>query len=126
MGNLRVPRAEFAALWTAAEQHQEQHGTDWYGAGVVMTCRWLARATVRPPTGPWRPARSPVTGRTAMAHEELIEAELLAAETLAMRRPVPTWLEHRPGWIEAVVATLKWAWRRYGAPPMEIDRSAAG
>jgi hypothetical protein len=46
--NLRVPRDEFAAVWSAAEaQLEEQTGrwvTDWYTGGVVVTCRWVARA----------------------------------------------------------------------------------
>jgi len=129
-GNLRVPVADFAALWRAAERHQEErarrHVADWYAAGVVMTCRWLAAATVRPAAGPWRPARSPVTERTAPAYEELIEAECLAAETLAARRPVPGWLAEQPGWLDAVLATLNWAWRRSGVPPMDLRHSATG
>jgi len=128
--NLRVPRVEFAALWTSAERaHDEcvrQRVPDWYGAGVVVTCRWLARATVRPDIGPWYLADSPVTERTARAYPELIEAECLAAEKLAMRRPVPEWLADQPGWIEAVVATLNWAWRRTGEPPMELRHSSTG
>lgn len=118
-GNVRVPRAEFVALWQRAERfHDEQvrRGVpDWYGAGVVETCRWLANTIV----GLKRLAPSPVTGRMNVAYDELIEAECLAAEKLAVSRPVPAHLEHRPGWIEAVVTTLNWAWRRYGSPPLE-------
>lgn len=128
--NLRVRRAEFAAFWAAAERFHDDNVrnrvSDWYGAGVVMTCRWLARATVRPQSGPWRQAESPVTGRRASAYEELIEAECVAAEKLAMQRPVPPWLVNQPGWIDAVVATLNWAWRRSGQPPMTFDQPAAG
>lgn len=131
VGNVRVPRAEFVALWQRAERfHDEQvrRGIpDWYGAGVVETCRWLANAIPRSETGrPGRLARSPVTERIDVAYEELIEAECWAAEKLAACRPVPTWIEHRPGWIDAVVTTLNWAWRRYGRPPLNIDRSAVG
>jgi hypothetical protein len=123
-GNVRVPQAEFVALWQGAELfHDEQlrRGVpDWHGAGVVETCRWLANAIVRPETGgPGHLAPSPVTGRLKVAYEELIEAECLAAEKLAACRPVPAWLEHRPGWIEAVAATLNWAWRRFGRPPLD-------
>ena len=122
-GNARVPRADFVALWQTAERfHDEQirRGVmDWYGSGVVETCRWLANAIVTPETGPWRLAPSPVTERINVAYDELIGAECLAAEKLAMRRPVPARLAHRPGWIEAVVTTLNWAWRRYGSPPMK-------
>jgi hypothetical protein len=106
--NVRVPRAEFVALWQRAERfHDEQvrRGIpDWYGADVVETCRWLANAIPRSETGrPGRLVRSPITERIDVAYEELIEAECLAAEKLAACRPVPTWIEHRPGWIEAVV-----------------------
>lgn len=122
-GNVRVPLAEFVALWQRAERlHDEQvrRGVpDWYGAGVVETCRWLANAIVGLEAGPWRLVPSPVTERMNVAYDELIEAECLAAERLAVSRPVPARLERRPGWIEAVVTTLNWAWRRYGRPPLE-------
>lgn len=72
-GNIRVSRAEFVALWQAAEQlHDEQlrRGVpDWYGAGVVETCRWLA--IVEPKTCPWQLAPSPVTRRTQVAYNDL-------------------------------------------------------
>jgi hypothetical protein len=127
-GNIRVSRAEFVALWQAAEQlHDEQlrRGVpDWYGAGVVETCRWLA--IVEPKTGPGHLAPSPVTRRTRVAYDNLIEGECQAAEQLARRRPVPTQLMSRPGWIEAVVATLNWAWRRYGSPPLGTSRNVWG
>ncbi len=129
-GNLRVSRDEFAVVWSAAEAHQEEqagrHVTDWYGGGVVVTCRWVATAIVRPPDGPWRPAKSPVTRRSNQAYEELIEAEYLAAERLAMRRPVPAWLAERPGWIEAILATLDWCWHGSKHPPMELRHDRTG
>jgi hypothetical protein len=122
-GNVRVPRADFVALWQTAERlHDEQvrRGVpDWYGTGVVETCRWLANPGVGPKTGSLRLAPSPVTERVNVAYDGLIEAECLAAEKLAGSRPVPARLERRPGWIEAVVTTLNWAWRRYGTPPLE-------
>jgi hypothetical protein len=125
VANLGVPRASFAALWVTAERlHDErtqQRISDWYSAGVVMTCRWLAGATVRPETGPPHLARSPVTGHTHGADQELIEAEYLAASTLALRQPRPAWLAQRPGWIEAVEATLHWVQHRYRDPPLAID-----
>jgi hypothetical protein len=127
--NLGVPRATFAALWVTAERlHDEraqQRISDWYSAGVVMTCRWLAGATVRPETGPPHPARSPVTGHTNCAYQELIEAEYIEATKLAMCQPRPAWLEQRPGWIEAIEATLHWVQHRYRDPPLEIDWSVA-
>jgi hypothetical protein len=127
-GNVRVSRAEFVALWQAAERlHDEQlrRGvSDWYGAGVVETCRWLA--IVEPKTAPWHLAPSPVTRRAQVAYDELIEGECLAAEQLAGSRPVPAQLMSRPGWIVGVVATLNWAWRRRGGPPLGTGRSAWG
>ncbi|HZS20437.1 MAG TPA: hypothetical protein VFA63_05545 [Pseudonocardiaceae bacterium] len=127
-GNLRVSRAEFVALWQAAEQcHDEQlrRGVpDWYGAGVVETCRWLA--IVEPKTEPWHLAPSPVTRRTQVAYGDLIEAECHVAGQLAGSRPLPARLRSRPGWIEGVVATLNWAWRRHGSPPLDTRRFAWG
>lgn len=123
-GNIRVPREEFAALWRAAERAQQEHNT-WEGAGVTMTCRWLARATVRPPEGPPYLAFSPITERDALAIEERIEAELLAAEKMALRRPVPQRVLDRPGWLDAVIATLNWAWLRRGEPPAPFANRTA-
>lgn len=124
-GNIRVPREEFAALWRAAEQAQETHNT-WQGAGVTMTCRWLAGATVRPTEGRSYMAFAPVTERDVQAIEELIHAELLAAEKLAIR--APRWLQDRPGWLDAVIATLNWAWLGRSEPlvPFEHRATAAG
>jgi hypothetical protein len=128
--NLHVSRADFAALWIAAERFHDdcvrRQVPDWYGAGVVVTCLWISRATVRPTTGPWRPAESPVTERTNMAYAELVEAEALAAEVLEMRQPRPGWLTRRPGWIEGIAATLRWVWLRTGGPPIDVGHSATG
>lgn len=122
VGNLRVPRAEFGALWLAAEQrcaHQAADGvTDWYPAGVAATCEWLAGAVLRPSTGAPHLAYAPATGRTDRAYEELIDAECVAAERLAARRPRPASLTRRPGWIEGILATLAWAWRHEGPVPL--------
>lgn len=128
-GNIRVSRDEFGALWRAAEAFHDERVRnrvgDWYGAGVVMTCRWLARATVRPPEGRPYMAFSPVTERDALAIEELIQAELLAAEKMALRRPVPVRVLNRPGWLDAVIATLNWAWLRRGEPPVPFEHRTA-
>jgi hypothetical protein len=130
-GNLRVPRSEFVAVWAEAERLcDERHGGPgggWYAAGVVRTCRWVAGAIVvfNYPHGPQaRPAAAPITHRRARAHEEVIEAETLAAERMAIR--YPNGIEGRPGWLEAVVATLTWVWRGSGVPPMVIRRAEAG
>lgn len=123
-GNIRVPREEFAALWRAAERAQETNNT-WRGGGVTMTCRWLARATVRPAEGRPYMARSPVTARAVLAMAELIQAELLEAEKLALRRPVPGQVLDRPGWLDAVIATLNWAWLGRGEPPVRFLSATA-
>ena len=128
--NLRVPRDEFIAVWVAAERCQEEQArcgvSDWYAGAVAVTCRWLARGTSRPSNGLWEPARSPVTKRTDRAYEELIDAELIEAEKLDLRRPRPDWLERRPGWSEGIVVTLRWVWQHSGPPPLKIERPAAG
>jgi len=120
--NFRVSRAEFAALWAAVEQQAAEqarrHVTDWHTAGVLMTCRWLAHAMVPTGNGAKRLERSPVTERLTRAYPELIEQECLAVERLAMREPLPEWVRARPGWIEAVAATLNWTWRESGQPPL--------
>lgn len=116
--NLHVPRGEFAAVWTAAERAIRQEPNDWYAIGVAVTCRWMARATVRPASGRWYVQWAPATKRTASAYEELIEAECVAADALLHRRPIPRWLLARPGWAEAIVDTLGWAWRRSAPAPM--------
>ena len=99
--NIRVPPAEFAALWTTAEQlcdDQDHRGTAaWYAGGVAATCEWLPAAVLRPGPGPPQAADSPATGRSARAYEELIEAECVAAERLLGRRPIPPTLLRRPG-----------------------------
>ncbi|MCO1659202.1 hypothetical protein [Pseudonocardia humida] len=117
-GNLRVPRAQFAAVWRAAEQLNQDSVLDWYAGAVVTTCRWLAAATVPSCVGSYELAHSPVTQRPAKAYEELIEAEALAADNLALRRP--RLLTSRPGWCEGIRNTLAWAWRREGPPPVAI------
>jgi hypothetical protein len=54
--NLRVSRYEFAVVWFHAEnQHDDKvrrRVEDWYGAGVVVTCWWLACAMAHSSTRP--------------------------------------------------------------------------
>ncbi len=122
VGNLRVPRAEFGALWIEAERLNDvQAGRvdlDWFAAGVAVVCEWLAGAVVEDSTGRRELAPAPVTRRRVRAYEELIEAEYLAAEQLDVRRP--DLVEHRPGWCEGIRATLRWAWRRAGPRPLGV------
>ena len=117
--NIRVRRAEFGAVWAAAEARSAGEAargiTDWYAGGVVATCRWLADAVVTDQTGRRQLPYSPATERSARAYEELIEAEYLAAEKLDLMRP--RLVERRPGWCEGIRATLRWAWRCNGPAP---------
>lgn len=128
-GNIRVPRQDFAAVWREAEHRNEALGargeSDWFNAGVCVTCRWLAATDVRPTDGRWYLAPSPITRRTARAYEELIVAEHHEAEKLALRRPVPAWLQRRPGWVQGILATLDWAWRRNGRAPIDVSYRVA-
>ncbi len=124
VGNLRVPRAEFSALWAEAERlDREQTGEsgDWYPAAVAVTCRWLAGAIVQDQMGRRAPAPAPATRRRARAYEELIEAEYLAAEQLDVRRP--DLVGRRPGWCEGIRATLRWVWRCEGPHPFAVTRT---
>jgi hypothetical protein len=127
-GNLRVRRADFAAVWAEGERildnDQTDRSGDWYVTGVVITCRWLACAIVPGLHDRMEPARAPITYRTASAHEELIEAETQIAERRLARWPQG--MASQPGWLEAVQATLSWAWRGIGTPPLEIRRADAG
>lgn len=122
-GNLRVSRRDFLAVWTFASEHADGEAargvTDWYAGGVAITCRWLATAPSRLPNGLVDPTPAPATRRTALAYEELIEEEVLAAERLAEKRP--DLMRSRPGWCEGVLATLRWAWRREGPPPFPVE-----
>ncbi|MGH3481021.1 MAG: hypothetical protein ACRDQD_29880 [Nocardioidaceae bacterium] len=122
-GNLRVPRDEFVAVWTLAEELAHH---DLYAVGVVKTCRWVACAMVPglPALGGrLEPARAPVTWDTARAHEELIELEAAAADRKLARHPHG--LMGKPGFLEAIVATLEWVWRGSGRVPLDIRRPAA-
>jgi len=51
------------------------------------TCRWLACAAIPSITGGLEPAPAPASRRSSRAHEELIEAELMAAEMQMLRHP---------------------------------------
>jgi hypothetical protein len=126
--NLRVRRADFAAVWAEAERAYKRntltHTSDWYVLGVAVTCEWLAGAVVPGLRGSTHPAWAPITHRKSAAHPELIESETLAAERWVARHPHG--MERRPGWLEAILATLTWTWRGVGVPPLEIRDADAG
>jgi hypothetical protein len=71
-------RDEFVALWRLVEHLGEANPPDWYVAGVRATRGWLACAAVPSILGGWQLAWAPVTERSGLAHEELIDAELFA------------------------------------------------
>lgn len=122
-GNLHVPHGDLAAVWDAAEgrsaEQAEQGVLDWYAAAVVATCAWMACAIYHPPWGRPHPAEAPVTRTRASAYEELIEAEYLAAERF--EELYPHRAERAPGWGDGTRATLRWAWRGQGPPPIKIE-----
>ena len=123
-GNLRVSRTEFVLLWRLAEHLAESGRADWYVAGVAATCRWLACAAVPSVVGGMEPAWAPVTGPSGVAHEELIAAELMAAEVAAVRNPAG--IEGQPGWLEGILTTLRWAWAGSTRAPLETPSTSAG
>ncbi|MGY4772888.1 hypothetical protein ACXC9Q_38790 (plasmid) [Kribbella sp. CWNU-51] len=127
--NLRVSAREFARLWLTAERRGDALSAkgqgDWYLAGVQVTCSWLACAfvTFNYPAGPVRQrAYAPITRTTEKAYEELIARETEAAERAVARGGLPG----RPGFAEGALATLAWAWRRSGVPPIEVEHARTG
>ena len=117
--NLRVSRADFAALWAFAEDvGRRLAGPDEYVVGVVRTCRWLARQPVWSSIfRRWEMPEAPLTGRHRSAMPETIDAEYLAAVTA---RPFER--ERARG----VMATLEWTWHGSGRPPLDMPAAAAG
>lgn len=116
---VRVPHDEFLGVWRAALAREAAPDgvTDWYPGAVAQTCRWLAAVPMRTALCGGLP-RSPVTQRSCVAREELVEAEWLAAQ---QDRFSPD-LAARSGWREGVRATLRWAWHREGPPPIDVPR----
>ncbi|MFI6833714.1 hypothetical protein ACIBG5_41840 [Kribbella sp. NPDC050241] len=70
------------------------------------------------PVSVFRP--SPLTGLQSKAHEELIAEETRAAERTIADSP------GEPGFVHGALATLMWAWRRSGVPPIDVERAQAG
>lgn len=124
--NLRVPRAEFAALWREAERLAR---SDQYAIGVAWACRWIACGT-EVFNGRRSPAPAPITHTTRRAHEELLEREYQAAERRAIRLQGTDDSDRL--FAEGAAGTLRWAWRGVGEPPLrpptidELPSRAAG
>lgn len=87
LGNIRVPRAEFVAIWRVGEHLLAAKQGGWPVAGVAMTCCWMACAAVSSVLDGWRLPSAPVTQRSGLAREELIASEFLAAVTAALNNP---------------------------------------
>ncbi|MFI6827590.1 hypothetical protein ACIBG5_10855 [Kribbella sp. NPDC050241] len=128
--NLRIPVREFARLWLTAERRDDAMNAagepeDAYLRGVCATCEWLGGVIiqVRGADGQslsvFRP--SPLTGLQSKAHEELI-----AEETRAAERTIADSVPSEPGFVHGALATLMWAWRRSGMPPIDVERAQAG
>jgi hypothetical protein len=128
--NLRIPVREFARLWLTAERRDgamEAAGQpeDGYLRGVCATCEWLAGVLIKVHGADGRPGAvfrpSPITGERVKAYEELI-----AEETQAAVRAAVGSVPGRPDFVDGVLATLLWAWRRSGVPPIEVEQAQAG
>ena len=126
--NLRVPRAEFIAVWVEAEQQaatRPNGQTNWYAIGVMKTCRWIACATIPNPIEGGRDlAPPPISATSSIAHEEVIQAEaqkadyFLAVAAKGLIGPLE--------YMEAIASTLEWMWRGSGRPPLDIHTADAG
>jgi hypothetical protein len=126
--NIRIPEADFVAVWTAAETAAEslrgEKTAGWDVWGVARTCRWLAGADSRL-DGQRFSTLSPATKCQITAYPEVIVREARRAEVLAMSDPRPRWLQSRDGYIDAVVATFRWAWGGSGCRPLPETLHAA-
>lgn len=118
--NLRIDRSEFGRLWATAQAGQDSSACDFFTVGVLDACRWLARATLRAPDGPWFPAQPPTTPGRGVAMPETIDAECQATEIRTAR--TGTAEDQR---LAGVLATLGWAWRGTGRCP-EIGEDREG
>lgn len=111
-GNLSVSRAAFVSVWRTAELRAR---SDTYAVGVVWACRWIACGS-EVFNGQRSPAPAPITHTTRRAHEELLEREFQAAERLAIRLQGTDHSDRL--FAEGAAATLRWAWRGEGEPPL--------
>ncbi|WP_328321866.1 hypothetical protein OHA70_25540 [Kribbella sp. NBC_00382] len=129
--NLRIPVREFARVWLRAEIRSDESAAagepeDGYLSGVCATCEWLAGAYIKVPGRGGQPRMTlrpaPLTAGygNVKAYEELIAAETVAAEQVVAGSP-----PGKPGFPDGVLATLLWAWRGLGVPPIELPQKQA-
>ena len=120
--NVCVSQQEFLEVWDRAGQggvELAQLTNDWHDQAVAQTCRWLAAVPMRTALCEGM-TRSPVTGRACLASRDVIEAEWNAA----CRGGFTADLAVRRSWSDAVVATLRWAWRGQAPVPVLANATA--
>ncbi|TDW94505.1 hypothetical protein EV137_1820 [Kribbella pratensis] len=96
-------------------------GDDLYLLGVQVTCRWLAGVikVVEGPSGRVALASpAPITRREERGYEELIAAETDAAERAVAQDRKDRGAE----FVAGAHATLAWAWRWSGVPPIDVEQ----
>jgi hypothetical protein len=120
--NLRVSRADFAAVWAAVEGWGGRPGpNNDYLLGVLLTCEWLAAQPVWSSViGRAEMPAAPYTGRRHSAMPETIEAEYVAALG-ALRRG-----HGRAELARGAAATLAWAWYGSTQVPADVADSLGG
>lgn len=125
--NLRVSREVFGEFWREVEAfaaaETARGASTSRTAGLVLTCRWVARSTTDV-NGRRFLAIRPIVSGDHLAYEELIEAEYIAAETALVRGSETGRFANKPGYVESVCAVLRWVWRRNGPRPV-IDPATA-
>ena len=120
-GNIRVPRAEFVEVWMRAEALSDGQSLQGWGAGylagVAMTCRWLANATVRARVGLGnrRPVRRRGASERIGGEAEAIEAEVVAAAESGAE------LTLELSALMGMRAAFAWAWRATAPAPVDVD-----
>ena len=118
--NLRVPRAEFGAVWRLAEYESMRIGVAReFPFGVAETCRWLAAQPVWSTIwGREEMPPAPMSRRIVAVTSETVDGELRWAR----------WVlgGDRGRYARGVVAALEWAWQGTGRPPLDVSPAAAG
>jgi hypothetical protein len=109
-----LPVAEFGRVWAAVEQRgRECSPDDYYVAGLIAACRWVAQ----------KEHYAPVTRVLGSALPEALDAEYLAALRVARsRRLHPRRVDKALG----VVAVLGWVSQGTGEPSLTKPLADAG
>jgi hypothetical protein len=68
----------------------------------------------------------PPRRRRPRGHIEQLPSGKYRARVYAGLDPLTKKKRRRPGWMEGIVATLRWAWRRSPPPPLEIAERHTG